>query len=63
MLNNVTNKETIESLQRLIRELKKYPEDATVTTLAYSNGGYSNIWDLADWKIGDVTRNSIDILF
>ena len=59
---NATVKETIESLQKLIRELRKYPEDASFNALML-DGSYWNEFDIADWKVGDVTRNSIDILF
>lgn len=60
---NTTVKETIESLQKLIRELRKYPEDATVETLFYQNNGMYCSRPLSEWTIGDVTENSVDILF
>ena len=59
---NATVKETIESLQNLIRELRKYPEDATVDGMHYTEGLWDNL-DLTDWKIGDVTENPVDVLF
>ena len=64
---NATVKETIESLQNLIRELRKYPEDATVSSLYYHSGvlrenQYYEDINITQWKIGDVTENSVDVL-
>lgn len=60
---NATVKETIESLRNLIRELRKYPEDAAVETLFHQNNGLYCSRSLSEWVIGDVTENSVDILF
>ena len=57
-----TVRETRESLQRLVNKLKEYPDDSGVRPLILIDNVYSE-FDIAYWMIGDVTENSVDILF
>ena len=57
-----TVRETRESLQRLVNKLKEYPDDSEVNPLIMVDNVYSE-FDIAYWMIGDVTENSVDILF
>ena len=57
-----TVKETRDSLQKLVNKLKEYPNDAEVQSLILVDNVYSE-FDIAYLMIGDVTENSVDILF
>lgn len=57
-----TVRETRESLQRLVNKLKEYPDDSEANPLILVDNVYSE-FDIAYWNIGDVTENSVDILF
>ena len=59
---NSTVEQTIISLKKLIKRLEKEPDDSIVQSFVTDNPVLKKI-DITNWYVGDVTENSIDILF
>ena len=59
---NPTVEQTIISLKKLIKRLEKEPDDSIVQSFVTDNPVLKKI-DITNWYVGDVTENSIDILF
>lgn len=59
---NPTVEQTVISLKKLIKRLEKEPDDSIVQSFITDNPILKKI-DITNWYIGDVTENSIDILF
>ena len=59
---NPTVEQTVISLKKLIKRLEKEPDDSIVQSFIKDNPILKKI-DITNWYIGDVTENSIDILF
>ena len=59
---NPTVEQTIASLKKLIKRLEKESDGSIVQTFIIDNPVLKKI-DITNWFIGDVTENSIDILF
>ena len=59
---NPTVEQAIASLKKLIKRLEKEPDGSIVQSFVTDNPILKKI-DITNWYIGDVTENSIDILF